>query len=261
MIVKELRADRWAALFGVLIIALRILNGATGDAKAQTLDSLNYTFDADFSAVSSHHISAATAFLWATYFNDLTLYLLIGLGGVVLGAGLIASEASTGSIFVLLSRPVSRTRALLTKYGVAAAVSFLLCALCGSMALIVGAINGIAQPPLGGFLISVVLLWLGMLFVISVTLLFSVLIPNALAAGVVGFFFVYFMVIIPVFHSGVAPNIHYFLGGPDWELSSYWGTLGIYMGVESPVKSLVIGLLAAIIPAALALWIFVRKAF
>jgi ABC-type transport system involved in multi-copper enzyme maturation permease subunit len=261
MITKELRAERWGALLGLLVIGLRILNGVTGDAKAQTLASLNYTFDADFSAVSAHHISTATAFLWATYFNDLTQYLLVGLGGVVLGAGLIASETSSGSIYVLLSRPVSRTRALLTKYAVAAAVSFVLCAICGSIALIIGAINGFAQPPLGGFLISVVLMWLGMLFVISVTLLFSVLIPNALAAGVVGFFFVYFMVIIPVFHSGVAPNIHYFLGGPDWELSSYWGTLGIYMGVESPLKSLVIGLIAAIIPTTLALWIFVRKAF
>lgn len=261
MIVKELRADRWAALFGLLIIVLRILNGVTGDVKAQTATSLSSSFDADFTVMTSHHISAATAFLWATYFNDLTLYLLVGIGGAVLGASLIAAEISSGSIYVLLSRPISRTQALLTKYGVAAAVSLVLCALCGGMALVLGAINGVSQPPIGGFLVSVILLWLGMLFVIGVALLFSVLIPNALAAGVITFFLIYLATIIPVFHSGVGTNVHYYLGGPDWQLPTYFGSLGIYMGVASPVKSLIVDLIAAAIPTALALWIFVRRAF
>ncbi len=48
-----------------------------------------------------------------------------------------AVKVGSGSIFVLLRRPVSRTRALLTKYAVAAALSLLLCSLCGCMALAV----------------------------------------------------------------------------------------------------------------------------
>ena len=150
MIVKEARADRWNVLLGIAVLLLRLQSAVTTDLRAQSLGKLTATFDADFSVVASRHISAGSAFLWVTFFNDLTLYLLVGLGGVVFGAGLIASEISSGSIFVLLSRPVSRTRALLTKYAVAAALSLLLCALCGCMALAVGAWQGIAAPPVSG---------------------------------------------------------------------------------------------------------------
>jgi ABC-type transport system involved in multi-copper enzyme maturation permease subunit len=261
MIVKEARADRWAALVGLVVIALRILNAATTDVKAQTFATLSDQFDADFTAVSANHVTSSAAFLWATFFNDLTVYLLIGVCGVVLGAGLVANETGSGSIFVLLSRPVSRTRALLTKYGVAAALSLILCALCGGMALAVGVWQGVAAPPLGGFLISVLLLWLGMMFVVGVTMLYSTLIPSALGAGILGFFTIYLMSILPLFHNGTAPNVHYYLGGPDWSMPNYWGSLGIYAGVDSPLKSLIVSVIAAAIPAALTLWLFVRKAF
>ena len=261
MIVKEARADRWAVLIGLVVIALRILTVVTVNLKAQSLAALQYQFDADFSLVASRHFSAGSAFLWATFFNDLTLYLLVGLGGVVLGAGLVASETSSGSIFVLLSRPVSRTRALLTKYGVAAALSLVLCALCGCMALAVGAWQGVAAPPVGGLLLSIVLLWLGMLCVMGLTLLYSVVVPNALAAGVLGFFTIYVLGIAPLFHTGTAPHITYFLGGPDWSIVSYWGSLSIYAGTDSPLKSLLVAAIAALIPAVVALMLFVRKAF
>ncbi len=261
MIVKEVRADRWAVLFGLLVVLLRIFNAATVDLKTQSIATLQGNFDADFSAVAARHISAGSAFLWATFFNDVTLYLLVGFGGAILGAGLVASETAGGSIFVLLSRPISRTRALLTKYAVAAAVSLVLCIQCGLMALVVGAWQGIATPPIGGLLISILLLWLGMLFVVGVTLLYSVLVPSALAAGALGFFTTYILAIAPDFHTGVAPHITYALGGPDWSIASYWGSLGIYAGTGSPLKSLVVAVISTLIPALLALVLFVRKSF
>jgi ABC-2 type transport system permease protein len=261
MIVKEARADRWAVLLGIAVLVLRLQSAVTTDLRAQSLGALVANFDADFSLVASRHISAGSAFLWATFFNDLTLYLLVGVGGAVFGAGLVASETSSGSIFVLLSRPVSRTRALLTKYGVAAALSLLLCALCGVLALAVGAWQGIAAPPVGGLLLSIVLLWLGMLFVVGLTLLYSVVVSSALAAGVLGFFTTYVLAIAPLFHSGTGPHVQYFLGGPDWSIGNYWGSLGIYAGTDSPVKSLLVAAIAALIPALGALVLFVRKAF
>jgi ABC-type transport system involved in multi-copper enzyme maturation permease subunit len=261
MIAKEARSDRWIALFGLVVVALRLQSAVATNLKAQTLATLQGQFDADFSLVASHHLSAGAAFLWATFFNDLTLYLLVGLGGAIFGAGLIASEISSGSIFVLLSRPLSRTRALLTKYGVAAALSLLLCALCGCVALAVGAWQGITAPPVGGLIFSIVLLWLGMLFVMGLTLLYSMLIPSALAAGILGFFTTYILAIVPDFHSGTEPHVTYFLGGPDWSLVSYWGSLGIYTGTASPLKSLLVAAIAALIPAVVALMLFVRKAF
>jgi ABC-type transport system involved in multi-copper enzyme maturation permease subunit len=261
MIAKEARADGWAVLLGIAVLLLCLQSAVTTDLKAQSLGALAANFDGDFSLVASGHISAGSAFLWANFFNNLTLYLLVGVGGAVLGAGLVASEISSGSIFVLLSRPVSRTRALLTKYGVAAALSLMLCALCGVLALAVGAWQGIAAPPVGGLVLSIVLLWLGMLFVMGLTLLYSVVVPSALAAGILGFFTTYIMVLTPLFHSGTGPHVHYFLGGLDWSIVQYWGSLGVYAGVDSPVKALAVAGVAALLPAVAALVLFVRKAF
>jgi ABC-type transport system involved in multi-copper enzyme maturation permease subunit len=261
MIAKEARALRWAVVVGLLVLALRIQSVVTTDLKAQSLASLTYNFDADFAALSAGHVSAASAFLWATFFSDLTLYLLVGLCGAVFGAGLIASETSSGSIFVLLSRPFSRTRLLLTKYGVAAALSLLLCLLFGAVGLGLGAWQGVAAPPLGGWVLSVILLWLAMLCVMGLAMLYSVLIPSAFAAGVLAFFTLYLLDITPAFHSGTEPHVHYFLGGPPWQLDTYWSSLGIYAGVDSPVKALLVSGIAALIPVALALALFVRKAF
>jgi ABC-type transport system involved in multi-copper enzyme maturation permease subunit len=261
MIAKEARSARWAVLFGVVVIALRVLSAMTVDLHALSMAALQDQFDADFSLVASRGVSAGSAFLWATFFNDVIFYLLVGLGGALFGAGLVASEVSSGSIFVLLSRPLSRPRSLLTKYGVAAALGFVLCVLCGAVTLAVGAWQGIAAPPLGGLALSILLEWLGFLFVMGLTLLYSVLVPNALAAGALGFFTTYLLVIIPVFHQGAGADIKYFLGGPDWSIVQYWGSLGIYMGIESPVKSLLVAVIAALAPLALALVLFVRKAF
>jgi ABC-2 type transport system permease protein len=93
----------------------------------------------------------------------------------------------------------------------------------------------------------------------SVSLLYSVLVPSALAAGFLGFFTTYLLVIVPLFHD--ARTHQYALGGPDWSIGSYWGTLGIYAGVESPAKSLVVALVAALIPLLVAVFVFTRKAF
>jgi ABC-type transport system involved in multi-copper enzyme maturation permease subunit len=175
---------------------------------------------------------------------------------------LIASETSSGSIFVLLSRPYSRTRILLTKYGVAAALSLLLCLLFGAVGLGVGAWQGVAAPPLGGWAFSVLLLWLAMLCVIGLAMLYSVLIPSAFAAGVLAFLTLYILDLAPIFfQSGTQPHVHYLLGGPPWELDTFWSSLGIYAGIDSPVKALLIAGIAALIPLALSLALFVRKAF
>jgi ABC-2 type transport system permease protein len=261
VIAKEARAARWAVIVGLLALVLRLQSAATTNLKTQTMLTLIGNFDADFSAVSSGHVSAGAAFLWATFFNDLTLYLLAGLGGVILGSGLIASETSSGSIYVLLSRPLSRTQIFLTKYAVAAGLSLLLCALYGCMALAVGAWQGIAAPPFGGWMLSALLLWLGMLFVVGLAVLYGTVVSSAFASGVMAFFTAYLLAIVPVAHSTTGGHIRYYLGGPGWSIVQYFGSLGIYAGVDSPVKSLVVSVIAALIPLALGLALFVRKAF
>jgi hypothetical protein len=165
----------------------RVLDVATTDLRAQTVRTVTYQIDADFTLVSAGHVSAGAAYVWGSFFADVSLYLFVGLGGAIFGAALIASEVSSGSIFILLSRPLSRQRVLLTKYGVAAGLLLMLCVLCGGLALLLGRWQGV-ELSVGGVLLSMLLLWLAVLFVLSLTLLYSVLVPSALAAGFLGFF-------------------------------------------------------------------------
>ncbi len=254
--IKELRAARWAAIAGAVVIALSVVTLLTTNLHHTTLQDLTNQSDADFGAVSSGHISTLGAAIWLAFYSDTILYLLVGLVSVLFGARLLASEAGSGSILLLLSRPISRERILLTKYGVCALLLLALCGLCGVGALVFGAAAGEAQP-IGGVLLSTLLLWLATLFVLGGTLVYSVLIPSSLAAGVLGFFTVYLLSLAPLFHVHT-PSIP---GGIEWSLPTYWSNLSIYAGTTNPTQSIVVAGLAALIPLLIALFLFRRKAY
>ena len=258
MIVKELRAMRWSLLAGLAIVALITFQLLATDLHAVDLKAVSDQTDASLTAVTSGRLSVGAAFLWAGYFST-TLYFLVALGGAIFGAGLIASETSSGTALLLLSRPISRQRIVLIKYGVAALGLLILSVLCGALALFLGALAGVKQPPLGGVLLSVTLLWLAELFVMGVALVYSTLIPTSIAAGVLGFFTTYAIAIAPLFHNGTTNQ--YYLGGPDWSLATYWSSLDIYAGGGDPVKALLVSLGVALIPLAIATLLFARKAF
>jgi ABC-2 type transport system permease protein len=160
-----------------------------------------------------------------------------------------------------ISRPLSRARVILTKYGVAVALSLALCILCGVLAVVAGARQGVAIPSVVGLLESITLLWLGMLFVIGLATLYSVLVPNALAAGTMAFITTNVLAIAPDFHSGASAHVSYALGGPDWSIATYMSSLGVYTDAVGPLKSLVVLLVAALIPVAAACAVFARRAF
>ena len=145
MIAKELRSAQWVTLAGLAILALGAVQVTTVDLHTVTLAVLHNQSDASFAVVSAGHINAGSAYLWATFFADNALYLLVGIGGVLFGARLVAAEAESGSILLLLSRPLSRERILLLKYGVAAGLLFGLCCLSGALTLLVGAMQGMRQ--------------------------------------------------------------------------------------------------------------------
>jgi ABC-type transport system involved in multi-copper enzyme maturation permease subunit len=256
MIAKELRAARWVTLAGLVLVAFAVIQLITINFHTLTLALVRSEADGPIPAADRGQISLGGALIWAMLFAN-ALWLIAGFGGVIVGSGLIASEAGSGSILLLLSRPVSRTRALLTKYAVGVGLLLVLACLCGAFALLVGGLNGVAQPPLGGLIASVLLLWLASLFVMGVTLVWSVLVPSALAAGIIGFLTCYAIVIGPAIYNRAVYNI----GGSDWSLASYWGSLDIYAGVASAAQSLAISLAAALIPPLLALALFRRKAF
>ena len=256
MMIKELRAARWTALAGVVVIALSVFTLLTTNLHQITLHDLTNQSDADFGAVTSGHLHASSAAIWAAFYSDTILYLLVGLVSVLFGARLFAGEEGSGSILLLLSRPISRERILLTKYGVCALLLLALCCLCGVAALVFGAAAG-EVPPISGVLLSTFLLWLGTLFVLGVTLVYSVLIPSSLAAGVLGFFTIYILAIAPTFHIHT-PSIP---GGIEWSLITYWSNLNIYAGMTNPAQSIIVAGIAALIPPLIALFLFRRKAY
>jgi hypothetical protein len=50
-------------------------------------------------------------------------------------------------------------------------------------------------------------------------------------------------------------------GGPEWSLPTYWSNLELYAGMANPTKSIVVSIIAALIPLLIALLLFRRKAY
>jgi len=102
----------------------------------------------------------------------------------LLGATLIAGEVGDGTILLLLSRPVSRARMLLTKYAVCAGT--LLVAVVLGTALILG-LAALRGYPLGEvdaarMALAGAIMWLGSLFALALSLLASVASRNVLVS-------------------------------------------------------------------------------
>src|SRR5205823_5577605 len=115
-------------------------------------------------------------YAWSVAFsptnNSGTVLLIVA---ALLGASLVAGEVSKGTIFLLLSRPLSRERILLTKYAIGAAVLLAMNLFAGLVLVVASAISGHLQDlNLGGVAASVLFFWLGTLFVLGLATLFSV---------------------------------------------------------------------------------------
>lgn len=196
-----------------------------------------------------------------------------------LGVDVISGEASNGTILQSLSRPVSRTRLLLTKYAVGA-LTLLIAASAGKASLIgMAAIRGypLGQLNIPKTLLSVLVLWMGVLFVLGTAFLVSVLFRSVLAsfaacasalllalalpfylmelvARAQGYPMSLFGVNLP---SDLAVNV---------SLITYWmpSLYSYRSGFEIagfPVTNLLIVVITAALPLLGALWLFNRKAY
>jgi ABC-2 type transport system permease protein len=252
MFAKELIDARWKAIIGAVLGVVTILVGAFGfelmrsSLTEQDIEGISGALGSEIAARFSNY----DHFVWGQAFSP------AGNSGVALlvvaaliGASLVAGEVSKGTIFLLLSRPLSREQIILTKYGVGAVVLLAMGVLGGLVVVIAAAIAGHPQN-LGGVAVSVLLYWLGTLFVLGVATLFSivfsdVLRPLALTVGVV----------IALSLPGLFP------GGGDWVLPSYWSSLPAYLGQEFPRKALVVTLVAAVLPLLAIVPLFKRQAY
>ena len=104
-------------------------------------------------------------------------YMILVPLAALLGVALVSGEVSQGSVFLLLSKPISRTRIFLTKYAVGAAV-LLVTALLSVVGIVVsGYAHGYpaAAISVAEILASAGLFWLATLCVLGVAALASVL--------------------------------------------------------------------------------------
>ena len=162
MITKELIDSRWKILIGaVLSVVIIILGAVSFDLIRQALTPEQ--LQSVSNAVGQNFASALTdynTFLWNLTFN------LSGDSGIVmviiaalLGASLIAGEVNKQTIFLLLSRPLSRNRILLTKYAVGAAILLGLTILSGVTLHCVGGVGTPSESGRASYIYPSLLAW------------------------------------------------------------------------------------------------------
>ena len=182
MMAKEWRDARWEVAVGaVLVLAMAVL------IPLDTLLPHSYSLfgepDNVLAPPPTEDAGYLRYLLWSQWFTEASGNLVLMLPAAVLGAGLISDEANRGTIFLLLDKPVGRGRVLLTKYAVGAGVLLIITLLGSTTLLLVAGTLGYPQHT-GGVLVSTVLMWLGLLFVLGTSLLLSVVLDSALLAFV-----------------------------------------------------------------------------
>lgn len=198
---------------------------------------------------------------------------------VLLGVGLVSSETGNGTILLLLSKPIGRTWALLTKYAVCAG-ALLAASIFGALLLTIGAAARgypFGQFSFPGAVLSALLLWLGTLFVLGVALLASVVFRSVVASVATTMVALY--VILSVFpqfllfvfyeyqarYTDVRPGMEKpgttEMAIQNLDLVQYWTSERMFLGEIFAGTSFAVCLVAAVAPLLLALWLFNRKAY
>lgn len=250
MAVKELIEVRWKAIIGVVacVILAAGLAGTYDLIKRLLTNTTLQQVPQSLQGQVQGLLGSYDVYVWSQWYvkNGAELLALLA---AVLGASLIGGEVNKGTIFFLLSKPVSRVRVVLVKYAVSAALLLAMIVVSSAALLVTAAIVGHPQN-LGGVAISTLLLWLGTLFVLGLALFFSVLYKDVLRP----LLFALLITVLTVIPSFIP-------GWGDWSLTNYWSSQAAYLGQEFPTKALIICLVAAIVPVLLAIPLFRRQAY
>ncbi|CAA9445666.1 MAG: Efflux ABC transporter, permease protein [uncultured Rubrobacteraceae bacterium] len=258
MVAKEWRDARWKLLVAAVPVALaafflvspyedvaRMVQGIPGEDPVRiALRDINDLY----------------------YFGG--LFVLLPLAAL-LGVTSISGEVGNSAIFLLLSRPVSRTRLLLTKYAVGAGV-LLAAAVLGKVLLLT--VAAARRYPLGQMrvteaVLSVLVLWLGVLFVLGTALFVSIIFHNITVSIVACALTLLLVFALPVVVAGVFPMGYAAELSLRLELYTYWMPAYYYYSNGSygvggfTGTNFLVCLVSAIIPLLTALWLFRRKAY
>lgn len=275
MIAKEWREARWG-LLSLMIILLLVLNLTSYEttvkiadmAKDEPTEYPDGTRIPEEERSPTNPTEIAIEEMWELGYYASGIIAFVPLAAI-LGAVSISGEVGRNTILLLLSRPISRARSLLTKYAVYAGV-LLATALLGSVLLVfVAATLGY---PLGhlsivGVVLSAVLLWLGSLSVLGVAILMSVVFRSVIGSVLATTLAVYLMFVLPgpFMDRSLWSEYHTFGISEElvWRftLPYYWTNEDMYMGGSLAATNFLVCLIAAAVPLLAALWLFNRKAY
>lgn len=208
----------------------------------------------------------------STFRNLAVLVPLAGLFGI----GLISGEVGRGSIFLLLSRPVGRTRTLLTKYAVCAACLLVAAAVGGLSVILTAFARGYPSESVevGKILSSTALTYLGSLFVLGIALVASVIFRDVLKTLLATVAAVFTILAGPDLLRALVEwivwgNRMYVMDPielPGWyrafdylRLYDYWIGVQPLSGEMMVARSLAVCVVTAAAALLLALWMFRRK--
>jgi ABC-type transport system involved in multi-copper enzyme maturation permease subunit len=251
MVAKELIDARWKVIIGMVLATITALLGAfTFDIVKKALDTTNLGNAPAFLGNTLSRLGSYDTYIWSQNYNVAgNTGLILIIVALLIGSSVIANEVSKGTIFLLLSRPLSRDQILLTKYSVGAVVMLGMNLLVG-VVLIAGSFITGHSVDVAGVAVSALLFWLGTLFVLGLSTLFSILFSDVLrplALAVV--------VLLVLSLPGIFPN------GGDWVLPGYWSSLPAFLGQQFPLKELVVSLVAAAVPIIAAVPLFRRQQY
>ena len=200
----------------------------------------------------------------------------------ILGVALVSGEVGRGSIFLLLSKPISRTRILLTKYSVGAAVMLAVALLAGGGIVASAYARGYPAATINAakVLSTAGLFWLGTLSVLGVATLASVIFRDVIRSVVATAVALYAISSLPDWLRGIASywkspsepvSFEDQMAEQAWQQSfeafrlvNYWAVQessgGPFMvQYPGPAFSVLVCLIAAVLPLLAALWLFRRR--
>jgi len=197
---------------------------------------------------------------------------LVALGSLVLGATLISGETGSGTISLLLSRPLSRTRILLTKYAVCAAVLLTAAVLGGVLILTVAALRGYPMDDVSypGVLLLGLMMWLMSVFVLGVALLVSVFFCGAIPSLAVTALALLAFFTFPENVLNVISIVDYriLMNSQSWyeffyrlAPGPYLIAPGVFEGDSPGAAKFLYWTIAAAVPLLAAVWIFRKKSY
>lgn len=282
MISKELRGAWWKALVGGLLFLVFVTSDVVSykyvemslevpDHVSDLVSEGRLVLPAD---QAKDPVEWSISNLWFVYNSGGVVLALIA---AVLGVIMISGEVSRGTMFLILSRPVGRTRVLLTKYLVGA-LALLVVALLGSGGLILYATyKGYPTSSLSavGVWLSTALIWLGSLSVLGMALLVSVLFRDVVRSTIITLVAVFLLFEFPLDLNFVSPDerVQRFHSETDPEpdasvgmvrgasLPFFWTSENLYQGKEFASVHFLVCTVAAVLPLVVALWLFRRKAY